>query len=157
MPPDDIFCSAAKMMDPNFRKEVSRQSNSWFEYWISHTYVGTVMQWAVTIWGSYSIMTGMIIFIFRMKTLLCSKRQPQNTGCLSFILTACQYLDSSLNPLHLLKQQMKEKISKLEYKQAMIQSDMEEIMVRHMELLVKVAELEGSMLQVDGLMPPKPP
>ena len=101
-------------------------------------------------------MTGMIIFIFRMKTLLCSKSQPQNTGCLSFILTACQYLDSSLNPLHLLKQQMKEKISKLEYKQAMIQSDMEEIMVRHMELLVKVAELEGSMLQVDGLMPPKP-
>ena len=101
-------------------------------------------------------MTGVIIFIVRMKTLLCSKRQPRNTGCLSFILTAFQYLDSSLNPLHLLKQQMKEKISKLEYKQVMIQSVMEEIMVRHMELLVKVAEMEGSMLQVDGLMPPKP-
>ena len=52
---------------------------------------------------------------------------------------------------------MKEKISKLEYKQVMIQSDMEEIMIRHMELLVKIAELEGSMLLVDGLMPPRTP
>ena len=50
--PDDIFCSAAKVMDPNFRKEVSQQSNSWFEYWISHTYNGTILQWTVTIWGS---------------------------------------------------------------------------------------------------------
>ena len=96
-------------------------------------------------------MTGIIVFLFRMRVLLCSKKQPQRIGCFSFILTAFQYLDSSLNPLHLLKQQMKEKISKLEYKQVMIQSDMEEIMIRHMELLVKVAELEGSMLQVDGL------
>ena len=52
---------------------------------------------------------------------------------------------------------MKEKISKLEYKQVMIQNDMEEIMIHHMELLVKIAELEGSMLQVDGLMPPRTP
>ena len=90
-----------------------------------------------------------------MRTLLCSKKQPQRIGCFSFILTAFQYLDSSLNPLQLLKQQMKEKISKLEYMQVMIQSDMEEIMIRHMELLVKIAELEGSMLQVDRLMPPR--
>ena len=39
----------------------------------------------------------------------------------------------------------------------MIQSDMEEIMIRHMELLVKIAELAGSILQVDGLMPPRTP
>ena len=45
----------------------------------------------------------------------------------------------------------------MEYKQVMIQNDMEEIMIHHMELLVKIAELEGSMLQVDGLMPPRTP
>ena len=39
----------------------------------------------------------------------------------------------------------------------MIQSDMEEIMICHMELLVKIAKLEGLMLQVDGLMPPRTP
>ena len=151
-PPDDTFCSAAKMMDANFRKEVSRQSNSWFEYIISHTYIGTVLQWAVTIWGTWCLIKGMTVFFVRMRALCCSRK-----GCCALLLTVCQFLDSSLNPLHLLRTQMKQRITKLEYKYAMIQKDMEEMMAPHIDLLAKLVEIESSCLHDSELGAPRTP
>ena len=137
------FCDTPVMMPDHIRRELGRQSLSMQEFILEHTLLGTVVTSLVHIWALYSIASGTINLMIRLKAI-CSERHQGATNC-SFchiILTLFSSLDQSFNPLNLIRSQLKHKVSDQGIIISNLQEQMKDSATSINQLKTRIRELE---------------
>ena len=105
----DIFCPEGREIKGSFKRELGRASQSIFSYILNHTNIGLIIQWTVIVWSIYSILSGMVNFIVRIRNLIPLSGE-RNMSCCSILLTLFSLLDSSFNPLNMVNSEMRSNI-----------------------------------------------
>ena len=106
------YCVGAHLAPTDVRRELYRQSETLLAWLTNQNEAFQLLHSIVTLWGGYSIFSGILFLMLRSRTF-CSQKSVARFGCVATILSIFSEIDSALNPNGILRTNFKFKLQEL--------------------------------------------
>ena len=106
------YCAGAHLAPTDIRRELYRQSESLLSWLTNQNEALQFLHSIVTLWGTYSICSGVLFLLLRCRTF-CSQARVSRFGCLATMLPIFSEIDSALNPNGILRTNFKFKLQEV--------------------------------------------
>jgi hypothetical protein len=106
------YCAGAHLAPTDVRRELYRQSESLLSWLTNQNEALQLLHSIVTLWGTYSIFSGILFLLLRCRTF-CSQSRVARFGCLATILSIFSEIDAAINPNGILRTNFKFKLQEV--------------------------------------------